>query len=129
MPHRKWDLRAKDILASIERIFEYTRNLDFEGFRSDTKTVDAVVRNFEIIGEAAAHLPEDLSADHPEIPWQDMRDMRNVLAHEYFGINEKIVWETLQSDLTPLVPCSMTCFASKDSERLKINVLFARRLP
>jgi uncharacterized protein with HEPN domain len=104
MPHRKWDLRIKDILASIDRILEYTRNLDFEGFRSDTKTIDAVVRNFEIIGEAAAHLPEDLSADHPEIPWQDMRDMRNVLAHEYFGINEKIVWETLQNDLPPLVP-------------------------
>jgi uncharacterized protein with HEPN domain len=54
MPHRKWDLRIKDILASIDRIFEYTRNLDYESFRSDTKTVDAVVRNFEIIGEAAA---------------------------------------------------------------------------
>lgn len=55
MPHRKRDLRIKDILASIDRIFEYTRNLDFESLRSDTKTVDAVVRNFEIIGEAAAH--------------------------------------------------------------------------
>jgi uncharacterized protein with HEPN domain len=94
----------KGYSASIERIFQYTRNLDFVDFRSDTKTVDAVVRNFEIISEAAAHLPEDLSADHPEIPWQDMRDMRNVLAHEYFGINEKIVWETLQNDLPPLVP-------------------------
>ena len=104
MPHRKWDLRIRDILASIERITEYTRNLDLDTFRSDTKTVDAVVRNFEIIGEAAAHLPEDLVVDHPEIPWQDMRDMRNVLAHEYFGISEKIVWETLQNDLTPLVP-------------------------
>jgi hypothetical protein len=71
MPHRKWDLRIKDILASIERIFEYTRNLDFEGFRSDTKTVVAVVRNFEIIGEAAAHLPEDLSADHYRISSED----------------------------------------------------------
>ena len=53
MPPRKWDLRIRDILASIERIKEYTRNLDFEQFSSDTKTFDAVVRNFEIIGEAA----------------------------------------------------------------------------
>ncbi len=68
----------------IERTIEYTRNMDFEQFQSDTKTVDAVVRNFEIIGEAAAHVPEEIVADHPEIPWQDMRDMRNVLAHEYF---------------------------------------------
>jgi uncharacterized protein with HEPN domain len=61
MPHRKWDLRIRDILTAIDRILEYTRTLDFEGFRSDTKTFDAVVRNFEIIGEAAAHLPEGIA--------------------------------------------------------------------
>jgi uncharacterized protein with HEPN domain len=66
---------------------EYTRNLDFENFKSDTKTVDAVVRYFEIIGEAATHMPEEIVAGHPEAPWQDMRDMRIVLAHEYFGVN------------------------------------------
>jgi len=60
MPLRKWDLRIRDIVASIERIMEYTRNLDFDNFKSDTKTVDAVVRNFEIIGEAAAHMPEEI---------------------------------------------------------------------
>jgi len=81
----------------------YTRNLDFEQFRFDIKTFDAVVRNFEIIGEAASHVPEEIVADHPEIPWQDMRDMRNALAHEYFGINENIVWDTIQNDLLPLV--------------------------
>jgi uncharacterized protein with HEPN domain len=104
MPPRKWNLRIRDILASIERIIEYTRDLDFEQFSCDTKTVDAVVRNFEIIGEAAAHVPEEIVVRHPEIPWQDMRDMRNVLAHEYFGINENIVWDTIQVDLPPLVP-------------------------
>jgi uncharacterized protein with HEPN domain len=104
MPPRKWGLRIRDILSSIERIIEYTRNFDFEQFRSDTKTFDAVVRNFEIIGEAAANVPEEISANYPDIPWQDMRDMRNVLAHEYFGINEKIVWDTIKDDLLPLVP-------------------------
>jgi uncharacterized protein with HEPN domain len=104
MPHRKWELRIRDILTSIERIMEYTRNLDYENFLSDTRTVDAVVHNFEIIGEAVAHLPEEIVAGNPEIPWQDMRDMRNVLAHEYFGINEKIVWQTIQDDLPSLVP-------------------------
>jgi uncharacterized protein with HEPN domain len=104
MPPRKWELRIEDILASIKRITAYTQQLDFDQFRSDTKTVDAVVRNFEIIGEAAAHVPEEIVADHPEIPWQDMRDMRNVLAHEYFGISEKIVWDTVQDDLPPLIP-------------------------
>lgn len=102
MPPRKWNLRIRDILESIKRIMEYTVNVDFEQFRSDTKTVDAVVRNFEIIGEAAAHIPEEVISDHPEIPWQDMKDMRNLLAHEYFGINDKIVWDTIQDDLVPL---------------------------
>ena len=76
--------------------------MDFESFRSDTKTFDAVVRNFEIIGEAAAHMPEEIVAEHPEIPWQDMRDMRNVLAHEYFGIDSEIVWEIATKKLAPL---------------------------
>lgn len=62
------------------------------------------MRNFEIIGEAAANVPEEIAANYPDIPWQDMRDMRNVLAHEYFGINEKIVWDTIKDDLLPLVP-------------------------
>ena len=101
MPPRKWGLRIRDILSSIERIIEYTRNFDFKQFRSDTKTFDAVVRNFEIIGEAAANVPEEIAANYPDIPWQDMRDMRNVLVHEYFGINEKIVWDTIKTICCP----------------------------
>jgi len=103
VPPRKWALRINDILAAIESIKEYTRMLDFEQFRSEKKTFDAVVRNFEIIGEAAAHVPKEIIAEHPEIPWQDMKDMRNVLAHEYFGIDKNIVWDTIQDDLLPIV--------------------------
>jgi len=77
--------------------------MNCEQFKADTKTVDAVVRNIEIIGEAASHVPEKITTDNPDIPWQDMRDMRNVLAHEYFGVNEKIIWNTVQEDLPPLV--------------------------
>ena len=104
MPSRKWDLRIKDILSSIERIITYTEGMNFDEFREDTKTVDAVVRNFEIIGEAAARVPEEIVGVHPEIPWREMRDMRNVLAHEYFGIDEKIIWDTIRYDLPPLIP-------------------------
>jgi len=104
VPSRKWDLRIKDILSSIERIITYTEGMNFDEFREDTKTVDAVVRNFEIIGEAAARVPEEIVAVHPEIPWREMRDMRNVLAHEYFGIDEKIIWDTIRYDLPPLIP-------------------------
>lgn len=104
MPPRRWNIRIRDILSSITKIQEYTKGLDYHGFQGDSKTVDAVVRNLEIIGEAARHVPEDIIDNHPEIPWQDMRDMRNLLSHEYFGVNAKIVWETIQSDLQPLVP-------------------------
>jgi uncharacterized protein with HEPN domain len=79
----------RDILSSIERIMEYTKNMDFDAFRSDNKTVDAVLRNFMIIGEAAAHLPEEFVADHAEIPWQDMRDMRNAWRTNILGSTRK----------------------------------------
>lgn len=65
--------------------------------------MDAVVRNLEIIGEASRHVPENITEKHPEIPWRDMGDMRNLLSHEYFGVNEKIVWETVTNDLPALV--------------------------
>jgi uncharacterized protein with HEPN domain len=103
MPLRRWDIRIRDILSSITKIQEYTKGLDYKGFQDDTKTVDAVIRNLEIIGEAARHVPEDIATKYPEIPWKDMRDMRNLLSHEYFGVNAQILWETIQTDLPPLL--------------------------
>jgi len=102
MPHRKWDLRIKDILASIDRILEYTRNLDFEGFRSDTKTVDAVVRNFEIIGEAAKRIPREFADSHPGIPWKIMAGMRDRLIHGYDQIDIPLIWRTIVNDIPSL---------------------------
>ena len=63
---------------------------------SDRKTVDAVIRNFIIIDEAASRVPSEIESMHPEIPWKDMRDMRNFVVHEYFGISDKILWDTIQ---------------------------------
>ena len=104
MPLRRWDIRINDILLAISRIQEYTRSYNYQRFSDDSKTVDAVVRNLEIIGEAARHVPDEIMAEHPEIPWRDMADMRNLLSHEYFGVNDKIVWETVQNDLPALIP-------------------------
>jgi uncharacterized protein with HEPN domain len=104
MPVRKWELRISDILDALDKIRMYTEGMDFESFCSDLKTVDAVLRNITTIGEAANHVPEDIIASSPEIPWRDMRDIRNILVHEYFGINKRIIWETIQYDLPPLVP-------------------------
>ena len=78
--------------------------MDLNRFTEDRKTVDAVVRNFTVIGEATTRISEQVIAENPEIPWRDMSDMRNIVVHEYFGVSNKILWETIQSDLPPIVP-------------------------
>lgn len=104
MPHRDWRLRIEDILESVEAIACYIQGMTFDVFKADRRTVDAVVRNFEIIGEAARSLPAAQRLRFPEIPWDLMADMRNVLIHEYFGVDVAILWKAAQSDLPPLAP-------------------------
>ncbi len=103
MPPRNWQLRISDILQAIAKIQAYTSAMDFPRFAADEKTVDAVVRNITVIGEAARAVPDAVVTAHPEIPWQDMRGMRNVVVHAYFGLNLQILWDTIQNDLRPLV--------------------------
>ena len=76
--------------------------LDLRAFSDDRQTFDAVVRNLMIIGEAASHMPPEVVTRHPEIPWRDMADMRNVVVHEYFVVDVHVVWETATRDLPPL---------------------------
>jgi uncharacterized protein with HEPN domain len=76
----------------------------FDTFSADEKTVDAVIRNFIVIGEAAGQVPQDVQDRYSAIPWSVMRNMRNVLTHVYFGISLPIVWQTIADDLAPLVP-------------------------
>lgn len=103
MPLRTWEHRIADITEAIEAVLEYTAAMSFEQFVSDRKTIDAVIRNFIIIGEAASHLPEDFIAMHSDLPWREMRDMRNIAVHEYFAVDNEIVWETLKKNLPPLL--------------------------
>lgn len=102
MPIREWRLRVEDILEAIGRIEEFVQEMDIDSFLRDRKTCDAVVRNLEIIGEAARNVPDSVAACHPEVPWKRAREMRNVLAHAYFGVNLRMVWQTIQEDLPPL---------------------------
>jgi len=91
-----------DILESIVDIKDFTRGLTFENFSQDRKTVKAVVRSLEIIGEAANKIPKHILESYPETPWSEIIGMRNRLIHEYFGVDLDIVWQTIEEDLTPL---------------------------
>jgi uncharacterized protein with HEPN domain len=91
MQSRNWIFRLHDIIKSAEKILSHTNNLSFETFSEDEWTLDAVVRNFTIIGEAAKNIPEEVKLKYPVIPWLDISDMRNILVHQYFGIDVSIV--------------------------------------
>lgn len=86
-------LYLQDMLLSIERVREYIVGLDFQRFKWDYKTVDAVIRNFEIIGEASKNLPKMLKDRYAHIPWEEMYRLRNRISHEYFGIDYEIIWD------------------------------------
>jgi len=103
VPPRHWRLRVTDILECVASSEEYARGLEFEAFSQDSRTVKAVIRDLTVIGDAAAAIPEGLIDRHPEVPWADMRDMRNVVVHEYFGVDLRIVWDTLRNNLPSLV--------------------------
>ena len=93
MSKRQPELLIDDILESCSKILAYTDGYTFEDFCKDNKTIDAVIRNFEIIGEATGRLPEVFKDQHPEIDWHKIRGFRNRIVHDYFGIDYSIVWE------------------------------------
>jgi uncharacterized protein with HEPN domain len=115
MPSSDWLFRVTDILDAITAIQEYIAGMTYDVFVADRKTVDAVVRNLIIIGEATGHIPAEICQAHPEIPWNDMRAMRNFVVHEYFGVSDKILWDTVQMNLPPLVVL-LQAIAGKYSE-------------
>lgn len=95
-------LYLRDILDSITKVEEYVLGMTYAQFSEDEKTIDATVRNLEIIGEAARNIPEDFRDKYPEIPWEKMISMRNKVLHEYFGVDVEILWQTIQEDLPAL---------------------------
>jgi uncharacterized protein with HEPN domain len=103
VPTRNWKMRITDILQCIAKIRRFTKGYSFDDFQGDDKTIDSVLRNLEIIGEAARHVPADIQARYPELPWAEMLTMRNIVIHEYHGVNLKIIWQTVKEDLPTLV--------------------------
>jgi uncharacterized protein with HEPN domain len=88
---RDYKLYLYDIKEAVEKIETFTRGFTFEEFVEDAKTVDAVIRNLEIMGEAAKHIPKRVKERHSDIDWKAMAGMRNILTHEYFGVRMGII--------------------------------------
>jgi uncharacterized protein with HEPN domain len=103
MSERDRRLYLSDILDSGSAILEFVKGLSFEEFCNDRKTYSAVIREFEIVGEAVGKLIDELRRNHPHVEWQDIRDFRNLLIHEYFGVDPEIVWNIVRDDLPVLM--------------------------
>jgi uncharacterized protein with HEPN domain len=90
------------MLEAIDEIRTFVSGLSFDQFASDAKTRKAVLANFAIIGEAASHFPAEVTENFPQVPWRQIRDLRKIVVHVYFGVDPQIVWDTIQTDLLPL---------------------------
>lgn len=102
MPPRDWRLRVKDILEAIAEIQSETTGMTLETFGADRRTVRSVAYSLTVIGEAARRVPDSVQIRYPDIPWAAMSGLRNVLVHEYFGIELTVIWSTILVDL-PMV--------------------------
>lgn len=102
MSKQEAKLYLDDIKESIKRIEDYTDGLDFEDFIKDTMMLDAVVRNLTIIGEAAKNISKEIKLENSQVAWSEAVSMRNKITHEYFGVDEEILWKTIKEDLPVL---------------------------
>lgn len=111
---RDYKVYIQDILEAISNIHEYTDGMTPESFESDKKTIDAVVRNLEIIGEAAKKIPKKICDEFSVVPWQRIGGLRDILIHEYFGIDLQIIWDVIQNKLVDLENISKQILAKAD---------------
>jgi uncharacterized protein with HEPN domain len=100
---RDYDLYLDDMRMAAEKVLRYTHGVDLARFVEDDKTFDAVVRNLEIIGEAAKHIPLEVQTRYPGVEWRSIAGLRDIVAHEYFGIDEDILWDIVVNQVPHLL--------------------------
>lgn len=103
MSNREESLLLNDILDPARKILNFTKGMDVEQFLEDEKTQDACIRNFEIMGEASKYVTEETKLSNPEIEWRKISNYRNLLIHEYFGVNLEIVWDIIENEMSETV--------------------------
>lgn len=101
---RDYQLYLKDILSAMDSIEAFVEGMSFEEFRADDKTASAVIRKFEIIGEATKNIPDEIRQEYPTVPWKEMAGMRDRLIYFYFGVDYKLVWTTIKERLPQVKP-------------------------
>lgn len=101
---RTLQLYLRDIFNAMVAIEEFVEEMDFDMFVADDKTTSAVIRKFEIIGEATKNVPESVRQVYPQVPWRQMAGMRDRLIHTYFGVDYSLVWQTVKDDISTLQP-------------------------
>ncbi len=104
MSPRKWRFRIQDMLNAARKRVAYVEGLTFEGFVRNEKTFDAVIRQLTMLGEAATHVPEEIVSRTSDIPWFEIRGMRNIVVHDYFGVNSRIVWGNGDEEYPGIAP-------------------------
>ena len=102
MSERSVKVLLEDIQDCLDKIFDYTHGLDESQFKGNSMVVDAVLRNIEVMGEAASKLPDDFIREHPDVEWHKIIGMRNRLIHGYFGVSLQLVWQTIRHNLPEL---------------------------
>ena len=101
---REWRFYIQDMIGFAEKVLSYSAGLDQQALVDDERTYDATLRNLELIGEAATHIPGDVRDAHPEVPWHAIIGTRNRLAHGYLSISDSIIWSIIRDAVPGLLP-------------------------